>query len=139
MLPNPPPTKHEVSSRPFPLCRMRNLGEAFKSMSDTAERVKKIVVEHLNVDPDKVTDNASFIEDLGADSLDTVELGMAFEEEFGIEIPDDAAESIVTVGDAVKYIGKQPKPWRLPCVGWSSRDWVSSRRWLAASRRRGRG
>ena len=75
-------------------------------MSDTAERVKKIVVEHLNVDADKVTDNASFIEDRGADSLDTVELVMAFEEEFGIEIPDDAAESIVTVGDAVKYIDK---------------------------------
>jgi acyl carrier protein len=75
-------------------------------MSDTTERVKKIVVEHLNVDADKVTDNASFIEDLGADSLDTVELVMAFEEEFGIEIPDDAAESIVTVGDAVKYIDK---------------------------------
>ncbi|HEX3943526.1 MAG TPA: acyl carrier protein [Rhizomicrobium sp.] len=75
-------------------------------MSDTAERVKKIVVEHLNVDPDKVAENASFIEDLGADSLDTVELVMAFEEEFGIEIPDDAAESIVTVGDAVKYIDK---------------------------------
>jgi acyl carrier protein len=75
-------------------------------MSDTAERVKKIVVEHLNVDAEKVTDNASFIEDLGADSLDTVELVMAFEEEFGIEIPDDAAESIVTVGDAVKYIEK---------------------------------
>jgi acyl carrier protein len=68
--------------------------------------VKKIVVEHLNVDAEKVTDNASFIEDLGADSLDTVELVMAFEEEFGIEIPDDAAESIVTVGDAVKYIDK---------------------------------
>ena len=81
-------------------------GEAYKTMSDTAERVKKIVVEHLNVDADKVTDNASFIEDLGADSLDTVELVMAFEEEFGIEIPDDAAESIVTVGDAVKYIDK---------------------------------
>ena len=75
-------------------------------MSDTAERVKKIVVEHLGVDADKVTDTASFIEDLGADSLDTVELVMAFEEEFGIEIPDDAAESIVTVGDAVKYIDK---------------------------------
>jgi acyl carrier protein len=86
--------------------RFENLGEAYKSMSDTAERVKKIVVEHLNVDADKVTDNASFIEDLGADSLDTVELVMAFEEEFGIEIPDDAAESIVTVGDAVKYIDK---------------------------------
>jgi acyl carrier protein len=73
-------------------------------MSNTAERVKKIVVEHLNVEPDKVTESASFIEDLGADSLDTVELVMAFEEEFGIEIPDDAAESIVTVGDAVKFI-----------------------------------
>ena len=75
-------------------------------MSDVAERVKKIVVEHLNVDAEKVTDNESFIEDLGADSLDTVELVMAFEEEFGIEIPDDAAESIVTVGDAVKFIEK---------------------------------
>ena len=75
-------------------------------MSDTAERVKKIVVEHLNVDADKVTESASFIEDLGADSLDTVELVMAFEEEFGIEIPDDAAESIVSVGDAVKFIDK---------------------------------
>ena len=58
------------------------------------------------MDADKVTDSASFIEDLGADSLDTVELVMAFEEEFGIEIPDDAAESIVTVGDAVKFIDK---------------------------------
>ena len=75
-------------------------------MSDTAERVKKIVIEHLGVDADKVTEQASFIDDLGADSLDTVELVMAFEEEFGIEIPDDAAESIVTVGDAVKYIDK---------------------------------
>ena len=73
-------------------------------MSDVADRVKKIVVEHLNVDADKVTENASFIDDLGADSLDTVELVMAFEEEFGVEIPDDAAESIVTVGDAVKFI-----------------------------------
>jgi acyl carrier protein len=81
--------------------------EVSDPMSDTAERVKKIVVDHLNVDADKVVDNASFIEDLGADSLDTVELVMAFEEEFGIEIPDDAAESIVTVGDAVKYIDKQ--------------------------------
>ena len=73
-------------------------------MSDTAERVKKIVVEHLNVDADKVTDNASFIEDLGADSLDTVELVMAFEEEFGCEIPDDAAEKILTVKDAIDFI-----------------------------------
>jgi len=75
-------------------------------MSDVAERVKKIVIEHLNVDAEKVTDGASFIEDLGADSLDTVELVMAFEEEFSIEIPDDAAESIVTVGDAIKFIDK---------------------------------
>ena len=75
-------------------------------MSEIADRVKKIVVEHLGVEEAKVTPEASFIDDLGADSLDTVELVMAFEEEFGIEIPDDAAESIVTVGDAVKYIDK---------------------------------
>ena len=75
-------------------------------MSDTAERVKKIVVEHLGVEADKVTEGASFIDDLGADSLDTVELVVAFEEEFGVEIPDDAAETILTVGDAVKYIDK---------------------------------
>ena len=74
-------------------------------MSDTADRVKKIVVEHLGVDEDKVVDNASFIDDLGADSLDTVELVMAFEEEFGIEIPDHAAENIQTFGDAVMFIG----------------------------------
>jgi acyl carrier protein len=75
-------------------------------MSDVAERVKKIVVEHLGVEADKVVDNANFIDDLGADSLDTVELVMAFEEEFGVEIPDDAAETIVTVGDAVKFLEK---------------------------------
>jgi len=73
-------------------------------MSDTAERVSKIVVDHLGVDADKVVLEASFIDDLGADSLDTVELVMAFEEEFGIEIPDDAAESIQSFGDAVKFI-----------------------------------
>jgi acyl carrier protein len=73
-------------------------------MSDIAERVKKIVVEHLGVDAEKVVDNASFIDDLGADSLDTVELVMAFEEEFGVEIPDDAAETILTVGDAVRFL-----------------------------------
>lgn len=73
-------------------------------MSDIAERVKKIVVEHLGVDAGKVTDVASFIDDLGADSLDTVELVMAFEEEFGIEIPDDAAEKILTVKDAIEFI-----------------------------------
>ena len=75
-------------------------------MSDVAERVKKIVVEHLGVDAEKVTLDASFIDDLGADSLDNVELVMAFEEEFGVEIPDDAAETIQTVGDAVKFIEK---------------------------------
>ena len=73
-------------------------------MSDTAYRVKKIVVEHLGVEADKVTEDASFIDDLGADSLDIVELVMAFEEEFGVEIPDDAAEKISTVADAIKYI-----------------------------------
>ena len=75
-------------------------------MSDVADRVKKIVVEHLGVDMAKVAEGASFIDDLGADSLDTVELVMAFEEEFGVEIPDDAAETILTVGDAVKFIEK---------------------------------
>ena len=73
-------------------------------MSDVAERVKKIVVEHLGVEDSKVVENASFIDDLGADSLDTVELVMAFEEEFGVEIPDDAAEKILTVKDAIDYI-----------------------------------
>ena len=73
-------------------------------MSDIADRVKKIVVENLGVDAGDVTEAASFIDDLGADSLDTVELVMAFEEEFGIEITDDAAETILTVADAVKFI-----------------------------------
>ena len=73
-------------------------------MSDIADRVKKIVVEHLGVEPEKVVDSANFIDDLGADSLDTVELVMAFEEEFSVEIPDDAAETIQTYGDAVKFI-----------------------------------
>jgi len=76
-------------------------------MSETADRVKKIVVEHLGVEADKVTEEASFIDDLGADSLDNVELVMAFEEEFDIEIPDDAAEHIQTVGDAVKFIAER--------------------------------
>ena len=76
-------------------------------MSDIADRVRKIVVEHLNVDAEKVVDKASFIDDLGADSLDNVELVMAFEEAFEIEIPDDAAEHIQTVGDAVKFISEK--------------------------------
>ena len=73
-------------------------------MSETADGMKKIVVEHLGVEQDKVTEDASFIDDLGADSLDIVELVMAFEEEFGVEIPDDAAEKITTVRDAIDYI-----------------------------------
>ena len=78
-------------------------------MSDTAERVKKIVVEHLGVDEDKIVEKASFIDDLGADSLDTVELVMAFEEEFGVEIPDEVAETIQTVGDAIKHLESHSK------------------------------
>ena len=74
-------------------------------MSDIAGRVTKIVVEHLGVDESKVVESASFIDDLGADSLDTVELVMAFEEEFNIEIPDEAAEKIQTIKDAIDYIG----------------------------------
>ena len=73
-------------------------------MSETPDRVKKIVVEHLGVDAEKVTEEASFIDDLGADSLDIVELVMAFEEEFGCEIPDEAAEKILTIKDAIGYI-----------------------------------
>ena len=73
-------------------------------MSDIAGRVTKIVVEHLGVEESKVVDSASFIDDLGADSLDTVELVMAFEEEFGSEISDSEAEKILTVGDAIKFI-----------------------------------
>jgi acyl carrier protein len=68
------------------------------------ERVKEIICEQLGVEEDEVTPNAKFIEDLGADSLDTVELVMAFEEEFDLEIPDEDAEKIVTVGDAIGYI-----------------------------------
>jgi len=73
-------------------------------MSNVEERVKKIVVEQLGAKEEDVKNEASFVDDLGADSLDTVELVMAFEEEFGIEIPDDAAETIQTYGDAVKFI-----------------------------------
>ena len=76
-------------------------------MSDIADRGKKIVVEHLGGEEDKVIDGASFIEYLGADSLDTVDLVMAFEEEFGCEIPDDAAEKILTVKDAISFISDE--------------------------------
>ena len=73
-------------------------------IENVSEKVKKIVADHLGVDEAKVTDEASFIDDLGADSLDTVELVMAFEEQFDIEIPDDAAETILTVQNAVDFI-----------------------------------
>lgn len=73
-------------------------------MTDAVNRVKTIIAEQLGVKPEEVTPEASFVEDLGADSLDTVELVMALEEEFGIEIPDEDAEKMTTVGDAVKYI-----------------------------------
>ena len=73
-------------------------------MSDIEEQVKKIIVDHLGIDESKVASDSKFIDDLGADSLDTVELVMAFEEKFSIEIPDDAAESIQTVQNAIDYI-----------------------------------
>jgi acyl carrier protein len=78
-------------------------------MTEVAAKIKQIVVEHLGVDEARVTPEASFIDDLGADSLDTVELVMAFEEAFNVEIPEDAAEKIATVQDAIDYITKQSK------------------------------
>ncbi len=78
-------------------------------MSDVREKVKEIIVNQLGVNPDEVTDDASFIDDLGADSLDTVELVMALEEEFNQEIPDEEAEKLKTVGDAIKYIEEKLK------------------------------
>ena len=75
-------------------------------MASVAERVKQIIVEQLGVEESEVTENASFVDDLGADSLDTVELVMAFEEAFGIEIPDEDAEKIATVKAAIEYIEK---------------------------------
>lgn len=76
------------------------------SNNEIFDRIKKIIINHLGIEESKITETASFIADLGADSLDQVELVMAFEEEFGIEIPDDAAEKITTVGSAVKYISE---------------------------------
>jgi acyl carrier protein len=76
-------------------------------MADIEQKVKDIIINELGVEPEKVTREASFVEDLGADSLDTVELVMAFEEEFGMEIPDEEAEKLQTVGDAIDYITSQ--------------------------------
>ena len=78
-------------------------------MSEVQDQVKKIIVDHLGIDESKVTPEAKFIDDLGADSLDTVELVMAFEEKFGIEIPDDAAEKIQTVKDAIDFLKENSK------------------------------
>ncbi len=82
-------------------------------MTDVGQKVRAIIAEQLGVKPEEVTDSASFVDDLGADSLDTVELVMALEEEFGIEIPDEDAEKMTSVGEAVKYVeekaNKSPK------------------------------
>ena len=76
-------------------------------MTDTEKKIKDIVIKHLGIDESKVIPESKFIDDLGADSLDTVELVMAFEEEFGVEIPDDAAETILTVQNAIDYINSK--------------------------------
>lgn len=76
-------------------------------MADTADKVREIIADELGVEMEKVTDDAAFVEDLGADSLDTVELVMRFEEEFEVEIPDEDAEKMQTVGDAIRYLGEQ--------------------------------
>ena len=78
-------------------------------MSTISERVKEIIAKHLGIDRDKVTEDDNFIDDLGADSLDTVELALSFEDEFGCEIPDDAAESMFTVGDVIKFLEANAK------------------------------
>jgi acyl carrier protein len=87
-----------------PGCRKEGKGELMK---DIAERVKRVVVERLGVDASRVTDGANFSADLAAESLDKIDLVMAFEEEFGCEISDDAASAILTIGDAVRFIEKQ--------------------------------
>ncbi len=79
-------------------------GEKFKM--EVIDRVKKIIIDQLGIDASKITEESSFVDDLGADSLDIVELIMAFEEEFNVEIPDEDAEKIKTVGDATKYLNK---------------------------------
>ena len=92
---------HKATAR---FVKNNHLAMSEKSIS---EKVKDIIVEQLGVNPEQVTDTASFIEDLGADSLDTVELVMAFEEEFGVEVPDEDAEKLQTVGNVVDYIEKK--------------------------------
>ena len=94
----------ESAIRTSPLGNDTIWKEDSRSMATVDDRVKKIIAEQLGVEEDEVTSEASFVEDLGADSLDTVELVMALEEEFGIEIPDEDAEKILTVGKALDYI-----------------------------------
>ena len=95
-----------MPSADYPAMASCGNNQLYRIMSDktTEERVKDIIVDQLSVSAEQVTIDAKFIEDLGADSLDTVELVMAFEEEFGIEVPDEAAEKLLSVGDVVKYI-----------------------------------
>ena len=97
---------HLVPGMFSPCGTMQAAGGSYQLARDLLAQDEKVVAENLNVSEQEVTPQASFVEDLGADSLDVVELVMAFEEEFGIEIPDDAAETIQTVGDAVKFIEK---------------------------------
>ena len=78
-------------------------------MSNISERVKEIIAKHLGIHSNKVTEDDNFIDDLGADSLDTVELAMSFEDEFGCEIPDEAADSMFTVGDVIKFLETNAK------------------------------
>src|SRR6476660_3264291 len=92
-------------------CRATNINRTnFMAEKSIEEKVKDIIVEQLGVNPEQVTPQASFIEDLGADSLDIVELVMAFEEEFSVEVPDEDAEKLQTVGDVIKYIEERAKP-----------------------------
>src|SRR5881392_330273 len=84
--------------------------QIFMAEKSIEEKVKDIIVEQLGVNPEQVTPQASFIEDLGVDSLDIVELVMAFEEEFSVEVPDEDAEKLQTVGDVIKYIQERAKP-----------------------------
>jgi acyl carrier protein len=107
---------HELRSR-LQIVLLANLhvaeyrgGTNFMADKSIEEKVKDIIVEQLGVNPEQVTPQASFIEDLGADSLDIVELVMAFEEEFSVEVPDEDAEKLQTVGDVINYIKQRAKP-----------------------------
>jgi acyl carrier protein len=92
--------------------KIKLIEEEERTMADIAEQVRRIIAEQLMVELDEVTDDASFIEDLGADSLDTVEMIMEIEDEFGIEIPDEDAEKIQTVGQAIEYVKQKVRPNR---------------------------